>query len=387
MSTPQYPNLTVHILGLEVPLTLLVRTSILSLFVLAVYGFYNWLLPKPIPGIPHNPEAARRLLGDIPSMSAEMSRSGDLNQWLLQQTRKLKAPLIQVFIRPLGKPFLVLSDYQEAQDILLHRAREFDRTDFVDDVMSGVIPHHHFPMKTGPGWKAHRKLLQDLMTPDFLRNVAAPAIWDCTVDLVDLWAEKMKTCRGRPFSVLMDFHHTALDAVLLSGFGKEFPHSATRPQLELLRKLGRDGLERVGDDAGADTAFEFPEAEINEGIKAVMDLADYVGELKKSPVPRLQRWIAFKKPSFVRAARVKRELIFSELEKAVKKAEQHGSTSDASWVNSAVDHMVDRERRFAEKEQRQPQYFTPVMRDEVSRAFLCEIRAPQADKFDRLMAL
>lgn len=44
----------------------------------ACYGVYLWLLPKPIPGIPFNPEAPRRLLGDLPSMLEDVKATGEI---------------------------------------------------------------------------------------------------------------------------------------------------------------------------------------------------------------------------------------------------------------------------------------------------------------------
>lgn len=38
---------------------------------------------------------------------------------------------------------------------------------------------------------------------------------------------------------------------------------------------------------------------------------------------------------------------------------------DDSWIKSAVDHMVDREAKAADKEMRKPEFFEPWVIDEV----------------------
>jgi hypothetical protein len=53
-----------------------------------------------------------------------------------------------------------------------------------------------------------------------------------------------------------------------------------------------------------------------------------------------------------------------EVKKAVDTLLTRPKTDD-SWVRSAVDHIADREKRFAEKDARAPNFLTDAMRDEV----------------------
>jgi len=152
---------------------------------LLFYGLYRWALPKPIPGIPHNAAAAKHILGDVPSLLEGIGRTGEFNLWLLEQASKLGSPLFQVLIRPLGKPIVVLADFREAQDMLMRR-KDFDRSSLVADLLEGAGPKHHIIMKTGPEWKQHRRLLQDLMSPQFLNEVAAPTVYAGVMRLIKL---------------------------------------------------------------------------------------------------------------------------------------------------------------------------------------------------------
>lgn len=136
---------------------------IIALGVLAVllYGLYQWLLPKPYPDIPYNKSSAKRLFGDIPSLVREVAKTGDFADFIQKESKKHNSPITQLFLTPFGKPTLVVCDFREAQDVLLHRTKEFDRSNFVREIFWGTGSDHHIGKKTGPEWKGRRKLLRE----------------------------------------------------------------------------------------------------------------------------------------------------------------------------------------------------------------------------------
>src|SRR5215469_16093111 len=152
--------------------------SVLVILIITwLYLAYYWCLPKPIPAIPYNKHAAKSIWGDGKDMAASISKTGQIFLWMVQQTIRLKSPVIQVF-RPFSRPWVIIVDYRESQDILTRRTKEFDRSDFAGDVFAGIAPEHHVRMKTtNPKFKEHRRVLQDLMTPGFLNDVAATSIY------------------------------------------------------------------------------------------------------------------------------------------------------------------------------------------------------------------
>jgi hypothetical protein len=105
----------------------MIRLSTLALYsaiVLAVgYFLYRAALPKPIPGIPHNEESAKRILGDSSAAIEAQIKTGDTVGWILSELMRHNAPVIQLFLRPLGRPFVVISDFRETQDICVRRTR------------------------------------------------------------------------------------------------------------------------------------------------------------------------------------------------------------------------------------------------------------------------
>ena len=139
---------------------------------IVLYLTYLSLRPKPIPGVPYNAAGANSIAGDLPSMLAYTSAGGEFFPWLSSQTEKLGSPIVQVFLRPFSKPWIVLSDFREAQDILQRRTKEFDRSDFPSEVFSPIMPEFHMPMKSSDDrLKANKFLMRDLMTPGFLNQV------------------------------------------------------------------------------------------------------------------------------------------------------------------------------------------------------------------------
>lgn len=140
--------------------------------VAVLYLFYQWALPKPLAGIPYDPDAARSLLGNVPAILGHEKIHGRIRSWFITENTKHKAPLVQFWRSPFSKPALILSDYQEAQDILLRRTKEFDRSQRSADVFFGLVPDHHISMTTKDHrFKGNKEVVRDLMAPAFLHDV------------------------------------------------------------------------------------------------------------------------------------------------------------------------------------------------------------------------
>lgn len=152
--------------------TMFVISTIVASSVVLLYLAYQGALPKPLPGIPYNTEAVHSLLGDAATINAIQKQGGRPRAWFGEQNAKHKSPLVQVFVAPLSKPMLLLSDFREGQDILLRRGKEFDHGPRNLAAFSGVLANHHIGMRTlDPRFRANRELIKDLMTPNFLHTV------------------------------------------------------------------------------------------------------------------------------------------------------------------------------------------------------------------------
>jgi hypothetical protein len=145
-----------------------VTAGALSIFLLR-FCLYNLALPKPIPGIPYNKSATKRLLGDLPDLIEYQKHTGEQCRWFALQNQKFNSPVCQVFIRPIGKPRVIVSDFREAHDVLSKRLKDFDRSDRAREAFAGIVPHQMLSYQTvDPKFKKHRELMRDLMSPKFL---------------------------------------------------------------------------------------------------------------------------------------------------------------------------------------------------------------------------
>ncbi|KAK1544066.1 cytochrome P450 [Colletotrichum paranaense] len=342
----------------QIPSFSILATAGSTLLVGLLYALYNYLLPKPIPGIPYNTEVVKSLLGDIPRLQKESPENPF--RWMIEQARRHDSPLSQFFLQPFHKPTVFIADFREGQDILMRR-KEFDRSDFTISLLGGEAPSFHINLKTGPEWKAHRRLLQDLMTPNFLNNVAAPNIYKSARNLLDLW--KMKTAAtDKPFSAEQDIFYTALDAVFDFGFGSSVEHRALIPQIRMLQSGSE---KKAGIDESNTKAASFPIAAIHPTLETAIKTADNVTGVAATGFPDIAWWLIGLKPS-VKSMRTFRKAFFKEqVQKAVERYEGQAQDNDDSYVKSAIDLMIHRETVFAGKENRKPIYWSDAMNDEL----------------------
>lgn len=67
-----------------------------GMLLLGAYTVYRWLLPKPIPGIPHNRKATESVLGDIPDLMEHLKHSKTIADWFLSNVSVLYALLARL---------------------------------------------------------------------------------------------------------------------------------------------------------------------------------------------------------------------------------------------------------------------------------------------------
>ncbi|KAK3985848.1 Trichodiene oxygenase [Cladorrhinum sp. PSN332] len=329
----------------------------------ALTYLYHAAKPKPIPGIPYDVASAGKLMGDIPALTSHINATeGTFITYILQQMKKLNTPIMQVFVRPFSKPLVILGDFHEMHDVLIHRHKDFDRAELLGDLVKGLAPDHHILLKTNDQWKHQRRLIQDLMTPSFLHKVAGPILHSNIGRMVELWREKARIAEGRPWHAAHDINDVALDAVMGFAFGEPSEHSATRPALEALRALDAKGLAALKGTGDRDQPIVFPTANRGPVLNSILALTVTVGELHGNPWPALAWAYIMRKPRIKRAVAIKEDYIAKQLSSAVKRLT--GPDSEGQHVSSAVDHMILSEKKLARKDGRAPDYFSRVMKDE-----------------------
>ncbi|KAI6779695.1 uncharacterized protein J7T54_005725 [Emericellopsis cladophorae] len=302
-----------------------------------LYALHRFLLPSPFPNIPYDKDGARSLFGDLPAM---LRKGGQAPlDWLITRAYASGAgPLSQVFLVPFGRPVLLLMDFHESSDVMMRR-KEWDRSDWSIDFLKGILPKHQINLKTGPEWKAHRRLLQDLMSPSFLYDTAAPNLYRSVEKLVALWQCKADMAQGKPFDAAEDVFFTALDGVIEFGYGEGFSHRSIDPQLSALRD-SKTATTTVCQPATRDgqAVVEFQQAPVDDTIMALLHSADAVKEVGQWPWPRLGWWWYWSKPSARRERALRQSLNKHQVELAVQRMQEQKDKSGS--FRSAVDCMM-----------------------------------------------
>jgi cytochrome P450 len=324
------------------------------------------LLPKPLPGIPYRKANAKKIGGNGLEMLAWKNEHGEMFGYLANLAVELNSPVFQVFVHPGGKPWVVVADNREANDIMTRRtSKEFDRSKFLGGLLSSFLPEFHFHMPTGDKWKAHRKLIADTMSPAFLSEVAGPRMWESTMKAIEVWRVKERLAQGRPFSVAEDLRKAAFEIIWTATFG--FETGAMKVQSDLLSSLSK-----FEDLPGVDETVSFPVAADPPIFKAGLALNDALQIGIESLVPRLHLFLVYNVVPSLRAARkLKNDVIQGEMKKAVEK---FSSKTDVEWedqsnlrryLKSAMDIVIARELQSAEKEGRAPDPMSRVVQDEL----------------------
>ncbi|KAL7905016.1 cytochrome P450 [Trichoderma velutinum] len=332
----------------------------------AGYLLYRKALPKPLSDIPFKAESAERLMGDVPDLVADVSRRKNINLWWRDHCASFNSPICQVFLGgPFSKPIVILTDYREARDIETRRTKEFDRSERTKDMFGPLAPSFQFVLKSDANWKAHRNLVQDLVSRQFLEEVAAPTLYDAAARLVELWSKKIALSNGRPFSATTDIFNVTYDAVLSFFFGSEFPNSATQPRIDLMKTYRLPENEKK---VSREEPMEFPDAKLPDELESIHTLLGFAEGALKSGLPKWYWFFQTRSAKFKRAKKTKDACFKTAILNATDKRLKHlkgGDASDRSWINSSIDHLIDRECKIADIEGRRVDIFSDMIMDEV----------------------
>ncbi|KAF5654303.1 cytochrome P450 monooxygenase 3A14, partial [Fusarium circinatum] len=275
------------------------------------------------------------ILGDLPDLIKHQKQTGEQRRWFALQNQKFNSPVCQVFIRPFGKPRVILSDFREAHDILSKRLKDFDRSDRAREAFAGIIPHQMLSYQTvDPKFKKHRELMRDLMSPN--NQVSAPEIYSKVNTLVMLWHEKCLHAAELPFDGKTDIQRATLDVITAVSFGLDDKNSATRRQLDDMLSRSTAGVKFT---QPGKTIVDFPIHPLTAELDATLTIVESSAVGFSSPIPRWHYWILSQFPYLKNAARVREEWTRCEIDKAVKGVSKDGSEN--AWATrSALEFML-----------------------------------------------
>ncbi|KAK7985576.1 cytochrome P450 [Apiospora saccharicola] len=327
-------------------------STILPLFVVigACYGLYLWLLPKPIPGIPFNPEAARSLLGDLPSMLEDVKATGEIYVWCCKQLSKMKSPIGQVFVTPFGRPWVLLADLSETKEILAHRRGEWDKSHYLSDGLAS-LDNFHGRFVTGPKFRANRQLTRELTSTRFFRDHAGPAAFRAGLELTRLLEAKAQLAQGRPFCAKQEMARALLR--------ENWPMALT-PQIELVQSMIKSEGDTPDIRLGPleDQPVLFPKARSGELTDAICETLNIVEMTFNAIMPKLQHWLWSKRAWYKRLSEIKRRCFREQVATALRNMQ-------SGHVVTGAEHMLKQEEGLARKEGREPDFDRQNIRDEM----------------------
>ncbi|KAK2028789.1 cytochrome P450 [Colletotrichum zoysiae] len=318
---------------------------------------YRSLLPKRLPGIPCNKDSSTRLLGDT-SYFMEIRKSGGF--WLHFFTDLLsnnKTPIAQFFPGPLSGNNVVIGDYREARDLMTKRNKDLGRGYKNIVTWQGVLPGHIIGMESfHPSYKEASFLTKDLMTPNFLHRVSAPASYKTVSNFIKLWKVKAAMADGLPFEAADDLEGLTYDIITAAAFGAAEENSQTLERLRAVQKAEKADSR----DNGSFRLALFPRVEKPELLAALNVLTNRAGTAFQALFPKIALILNGLRPSVRHAYRSKGEIIQSYIDLAVKKLSRGGSNEE---FHSAVDYVVSREASAAESAGRRPVFNSIYIND------------------------
>ena len=334
--------------------------AVLGVVLLAVYIVYRAALPRPIAGIPYHRDSANRILGDAPGMIKHKQQYGTVFDWMTQQAVELNSPIFQLFLKPFSKPAVFITDPQEAQDILLRRAKDFDRSQFFEDVFGGTVPYNHVIQPTNDNFRHGRRLLADTMAAPFLNRIAAPLLHKHALNLMELWRVKKDVAAGHAFWAADDIAKAALDSIWNAAFGSQL--NGLPEETAFLKAISQFDM-----PASQDDPINLPKPQLNAAVDSMMILTHGLDVAVISPVPKLSFWRFSMKQSYRRAKIHKDRLVQQRLDDAKVRLldRSQETTDDLKGITCATDHLVRREAQSASKENRAPEYESNQAKDEL----------------------
>ena len=325
-------------------------------FLTGLYALYRWvLLPKPLPGIPHDRVTAKKVMGDAPALRSDPD---GLAEWCSKQLAKLETPICQVFMGPdfWQKPIVLVADVGEARDVLLGRS-DFDRSSYIIERFP-LFGHFHLNMKTTEDWKLARQWSRDLLTPQYLNDVANPAIELATQRLIELWEGKSRLADGRAFDMDRDVKGLNIDIILAFYFGDDMTDSILARETQHVKQLDGSKL-----SIGEHNEIIFPRAKLHDFCEGLIDISHKIASLYATPWPPALAawWTRYVSPHFRKYFAGKERFVRQLLARAVQRTQG----DEESKIKSGLDHMVWREGKAATKTGRIPKFGKQVMVDEV----------------------
>ena len=273
---------------------------------------------------------------------------------------------------PFSKPLVLVADVGDNRDIMMRS--EFDRSVYIIDRFP-LFGGSQIRMHTGDPWRNSRGWLKDLLSPQYMQNVASPAIHYSVHQLIELWELNSRVAGpSRPFSMLQDMKTLALDVMTQFHHGNEFQDLALKRQIQYIQQFEPDSSRLA---VGPKNEITFPRAPMNVFGQGVTEIGDRMAAIytMASPPGLVSWWTKHIIPRYRKFFAAKQNFIRRRFDIAVKRLRQ------GEKAKTGIDYMVAREEKAAIKAGRRPLYGDQIMVDEV------RVSAIQSDPFHCSVAI
>lgn len=279
-----------------------------------------------------------------------------LQGWLTSLTGRHQSPIAQAFIKPMAQPWVVVTDPYEAQDILLRRFKEFDRSGFFGELIGGILPEQHIQFRSHDSrFKNNRNLINHLMAPTFVTQISGPRLYTAMSTMIRLWSLKCSIAKGHPFSAHNDITFMALDTIFAGMFGHPEADSITIQRLNTVQNMANAEL-----PSGRNTPVSFLDGELPLIFSAALTLSGSVMTTQLSPVPRPTSWVLRQLPYMKKATAIKDKYIRDKVDESLSLM----AAGEDDTPRTALHSVLLREREVAAKESRKPAYHSRAIADE-----------------------
>ncbi|KAI8622921.1 cytochrome P450 [Xylariaceae sp. FL1651] len=315
--------------------------------------------PRPLPGIPHNEFATKRITGDLAEMQMRQKTVGSIRPWFLDQAKRHGSAIVQIFLGPFTQPSILLSDYREVYDILTYRAADFQRGKKVE-VFKGILPHAYPSMESfDPQYKEGRSIMKGLMTPSFLQSVSAPQVYRIAMQIRELWKLKCHLSQGRPFDVADDIMAFSFDAILSLATGLAEHGGELEQQMSAL-SLDHERLTLISrDKSTVDDPIRFPVTGPSPEREALSIDEESLWKGFYMPSPRLYHWFNNLRPVVRKSRQTMRDFISSRIQKSAL------NIKNGVGPQSALDHILQSQVKDADRAGRSLSLHDPRIRDSI----------------------
>ena len=214
-------------------------------------------------------------------------------------------------------------------------------------------------MHTNDQWRSNRRLVSETMSPQFLNSVAAPQVHESTLDLINLWGQKLRLAKGHAIEVMQDIQMCTVDTIWATAFGTKI--DACKSQSVFLASLDEIDLPKH-----KSASVTIPVGEVPRSYWALTAIAKSSEIPLNSPFGRHHHRFAVRfYPSLRRAVALKNKMVKDGHQASWRKFAS-GHPANKGDVKSAVDLVVEREISLAKKEGRAPEHDSKFALDELS---------------------